>query len=214
MPKSPVDRPAKIPSKPTKPTNVRNTSARSNEPSPPTPLLPVFPETPEMALQLWHGEMPNLPHQAMALYATTENDKLRQRSATNTLSNINASLIAGKASRLHEVNNGYDSDVSVGKVPKKRRTPRTMVSMAEEKFILNLHTCISMHLGFHAPCKDDEWCYCPLSRIVNKKWHEAVGFDSELEESFCNSNKSFRPCNLVSHLKEARMNILGTAIAI
>jgi len=167
-----------------------------------------------MALQLWHGEMPNLPHQAMALYATTENDKLRQRSATNTLSNINASLIAGKASRLHEVNNGYDSDVSVGKVPKKRRTPRTMVSMAEEKFILNLHTCISMHLGFHAPCKDDEWCYCPLSRIVNKKWHEAVGFDSELEESFCNSNKSFRPCNLVSHLKEARMNILGTAIAI
>jgi hypothetical protein len=150
----------------------------------------------------------------MSLYATTENDKLRQRSANNTLSNINASLAIGKASHLHEVNNGYDSDVSMGKGPKKRRTPQTMVSKAEEKSVLNLHSCISMHLGFHAPCNDNEWCYCPLLRIVNKKWHEAMGFNSELEESFCSSSKSFHPRNLVSHIKEAHKNILGTAVAI
>lgn len=167
-----------------------------------------------MALQLWHGEMPNLPHQTMSLYATPENDKQRQMSATNTLSNINTSLFVGKPSHLHEVNNDSDSDVSVGKLPKKRRTPRTMVSEAEEKFVLNLHSCISMHLGFHAPCNDDEWCYCPLSRIVNNKWHDAMGFDSKLEESFCSCSKSFRPCGLLSHIKEAHKNILGSAVSM
>ena len=31
-----------------------------------------------------------------------------------------------------------------------------------------------MHLGFHAPCYDDEWCWCPFSKISNNKWHEGV----------------------------------------
>ena len=159
MPNSPVDRAATSPSQATKPTNVQNSSAQRNEPSLLPPISPVFPDTPEMALQLWHGEMPNLPHQAMSLYATPENDKQRQMSATNTLSNINTSLFVGKPSHLHEVNNDSDSDsdVSVGNLPKKRRTPRTMVSEAEEKFVLNLHSCISMHLGFHGHSR----CYAP-----------------------------------------------------
>ena len=71
-----------------------------------------------------------------------------------------------------------------------------------------------MHLGFHAPCNDDEWCYCPLSRIANKKWHDAMEFNSNLEESFCSSNKSFCPCSLISHINKAHKDILGNAVAM
>jgi len=156
MQNSPVNPLAKSPSLAKKPTNITNSSAQRNDPSLPTCMSQVFPQTPKMALQLWHGEMPNFPHQAMSLYKTLENDGQRRSSATKTLSNINKRLVVGKPSHLHEVRNNSDSDVSLGKLPNKRRKPCTMVSAEEEKFILNLHSCISMHLGFHAPCNDDE----------------------------------------------------------
>ena len=206
--------PAKGPSLAKTPTNKTNSSAQRKEPPLPSCISRVFPQTPEMALQLWHGELGNLPPQAMSLYKAPENEGQRKLSATKTITNIKKSAFVEKASHLHEVKDGSDSDVSVGRLPKKRSTSHHMVSAAEEKFISSLHSCISMHLGFHAPCNDDGWCFCPLSKTMNQKSHDAMEFDSSLETKFCSSNKLFCPGSLVSHIEETHKDILGTAVAL
>ena len=91
-----------------------------------------------------------------------------------------------------------DSDESVGR-PHKKQVLKVL-STLEQKFILNLNGCLSMHLGFYAPCNDDEWCYCPLSKLSNQKWLKAMKCYSELGAKFCSSNKKFGPSDLVCHI--------------
>ena len=93
-------------------------------------------------------------------------------------------------------------------IKKKRIKPHT-ISSSEEKFTLNLHSCISMHFVFHARCNDDEWCYCPFSKTTNKKLHEVLEFDSRLEPQFCSSNNSSA---IVSHVKEKHADLLDYSL--
>ena len=71
-----------------------------------------------------------------------------------------------------------------------------------------------MHLGFHAPFNDDEWCYRPFSKTLNQKWHELIKFDSGLHHKFCSSNKKFGPSDLISHINEKHNDHLIHGIAM
>ncbi len=83
------------------------------------------------------------------------------------------------------------------------------MSTSEEKFISNLPSCMSVHLGFHALCYNDEWCYCPFSKKLNHKWHDMMESDSGLHRKFCSNNKKLGPSDLISHIKEKYIDLLG-----
>lgn len=88
------------------------------------------------------------------------------------------------------------------------------MSVSKGQFIVNLPRCIGMHLGFHVPCYDDEWCWCPFSKLRNNKWHEIVEIDSKLEPKLFKSTKKFGPSDLVSHIKEKHQNFLGRGVVM
>jgi len=75
-----------------------------------------------------------------------------------------------------------------------------ILSTTQDKCISNLHSCLSTYLGFYAACNDDEWCYCLLSKLANKNWHEAMDFDSDWESQLSSSNKKIGPSDLVPHV--------------
>ena len=154
----------------------------------------------------------DLPAPAISCYSIPEHDRTRQAFTKYTVNEMNRRLASGDFRDTYQATEDEDSDESVGR-PRHIKQPK-ILSKTQEKFILNLHSCLSMHLGFYAPCNDDEWCYCPLSKIVNKKWHDAMEFNSNLEASFCSSNKSFCPCSPISHIKEAHKDTLGKAVAM
>jgi hypothetical protein len=140
----------------------------------------------------------DLPVQALSLYSIPEYELKRRASAKYTLNEMIKRLADGDFKDIYDSRNYEDSNESDGR-PHKKRKPK-MLSTSEEKFILNLNSCLLMHLGFYAPCNDDEWCCCPLLKLANKNWHEAMVFDSELGPQFCSSNKKFGPFDLVCHV--------------
>jgi len=174
---------------------------------------PIFPQTPEIAIQLWHTGLSDLPPQAISLCSNPEYELKRRASASETLNEIKKRLAGGELNHLFDRNNDSDSDESVGR-PRKKKTKMLRMSASEEKFISFLHSCISMHLGFHAPCHDDKWCYCPFLKTINMKWHQAMGFDSKLDTRFCSTNKSFSPSSLISHVQEKHHDILGIGVVM
>ena len=136
----------------------------------------------------------DLPAQAISCYSIPGHDRKRQAIAKYTVKEMNRRLASGDFRDTYQATKDEDSDESVGR-PRHKNQPK-ILSKTQEKFILNLHSCLSMHLGFYAPCNDDEWCSCPLSKLANKNWHEAIGFDSDIESQFCSSNKKFGPSDL------------------
>ncbi len=112
----------------------------------------------------------------------------------------------------NDMSEDNDSDESVGKTHKKKIRKRYIMSTSEGQFIINLPSCVGVHLGFYAPCYDDEWCWCPFSKISNNKWHEVVGIDSKLEPILCSSSKKFGPSDLVSHIQKKHDNFMGHGV--
>ena len=91
---------------------------------------------------------------------------------------------------------------------RKSRKPY-ILSTSEKKFIWNLPSCILVHLGFHAPCNDDEWCYSPFSKTLNHKRHDMMEYESGLHHKFCSINKKLCPSDLVSHIKDNHNDLLN-----
>jgi hypothetical protein len=154
----------------------------------------------------------DLPAQAISCYSIPEHDRKRQAITKYTVNEMNRRLASGDFRDTYEATEDEDSDESVGR-PRHKNQPK-ILSKTQEKFILNLHSCLSMHLGFYAPCNDDEWCSCPLSKLANKNWHEAIGFDSDIESQFCSSNKKFGPSDLFCHVREKHLDLLGIGVRI
>ena len=150
--------------------------------------------------------------QALSLYAKPKCDHKRQASANYTFNEMKIRLAHGDLKVALDPRLDEDSDESVGR-PDKKRVPKVL-STLEQKFILNLNSCLPMHLGFYAPCNDDEWCYCPLSKLSNQKWLKAMECYSELGEKFCSSNKKFGPSDLVCHIQEKHQDLLGRSVII
>ena len=171
----------------------------------------VIPQNLQEALQFFYGEM-DLPAQAISFYSIPEHDHKRQAITKYTVNEMNRRLASGDFRDTYQATKDEDSDESVGR-PRHKNQPK-ILSKTQEKFILNLHSCLSMHLGFYAPCNDDEWCSCPLSKLANKNWHEAIGFDSDIESQFCSNNNKFGPSDLFCHVREKHLDLLGIGVRI
>ena len=169
-----------------------------------------IPENPQDTFKSLYGEgvLSDLPPQALNLFSGKGESEIRQSKAILTYKEIKKSLATGELSHPdnyprqdNDMSEDNDSDESVGKTHKKKISKRYIMSTSEGQFIINLPSCVGMHLGFHAPCYDDEWCWCPFSKLINNKWHQIVGIDSKLEPKLCSSSKKFGPSDLVSHIQ-------------
>ena len=58
---------------------------------------------------------------------------------------MNRRLASGDFRDTYQATKDEDSDESVGR-PREKNHPKNL-SKTQEKFILNLHSCLSMHLG-------------------------------------------------------------------
>jgi hypothetical protein len=128
------------------------------------------------------------------------------------LNKMNSRLADRDFKDIYHATIDEDSDESVSG-PCHKNKPK-IHSTTQEKFILNLNSCLSMHLGFYSPCSDDKWCCRPPSKLANKNWHEAMEFDSDLEPKFSSSNKKFGPSDLVCHVQEKHQDLLGIGVRI
>jgi hypothetical protein len=180
-----------------------------------------IPENPQEAFKFLYGDvlLSDLPPQALNLFSGKGESEIRQSKAILTYKEIKKSLATGELSHPdnyprqdNDMSKDNDSDESVGKTHKKKISKRYIMSTSEGQFIINLPSCVGMHLGFHAPCYDDEWCWCPFSKISNNKWHEGVGIDSKLEPILCSSSKKFGPSDLVSHIQKKHDNFMGHGV--
>ena len=170
-----------------------------------------IPENPQDTFKFLYGEgvLSDLPPQALNLFSTASYVEKRNSKAIWTFKKLKKQLETGSLSRPDNVVQDSDSDESVGKIRYKNK-----LSTSEGQFIISLPKCIGMHLGFHAPCYDDEWCWCPFSKLVNNKWHQIVGIDSKLEPKLCSSSKKFGPSDLVSHIQEKHKDLLGHGVVM
>lgn len=170
-----------------------------------------IPENPQDTFKSLYGEgvLSDLPPQALNLFSTASYVEKRNSKAIWTFKKLKKQLETGSLSRPDNVVQDSDSDESVGKIRYKNK-----LSTSEGQFIISLPRCIGMHLGFHAPCYDDEWCWCPFSKLVNNKWHQIVGIDSKLEPKLCSSSKKFGPSDLVSHIQEKHKDLLGHGVVM
>ncbi len=140
-------------------------------------MIAFIPQSLTKALDLLHSSLTELPSQAMILFSDKDLIQGRWAIASNIAVGLNKKLAAGELKDFSVICEDQeidvrddDSDESVGQPRKKRSRKPYKLSTSEEKFILHLHSCISMHLRFHAPFNDDEWCYCPFSKTLNQKW--------------------------------------------
>lgn len=170
-----------------------------------------IPENPQDTFKCLYGEgvLSDLPPQALNLFSTASYVEKRNSKAIWTFKKLKKQLETGSLSRPENVVQDSDSDESVGKIRYKNK-----LSTSEGQFIISLPRCIGMHLGFHAPCYDDEWCWCPFSKLINNKWHQIVGIDSKLEPKLCSSSKKFGPSDLVSHIQEKHKDLLGHGVVM
>ena len=170
-----------------------------------------IPENPQDTFKCLYGEgvLSDLPPQALNLFSTASYVEKRNSKAIWTFKKLKKQLETGSLSRPDNVVQDSDSDESVGKIRNKNK-----MSTSEVQFIMSLPRCIGMHLGFHAPCYDDEWCWCPFSKLINNKWHQIVEIDSKLEPKLCSSSKKFGPSDLVSHIQEKHKDLLGHGVVM
>ena len=180
-----------------------------------------IPENPQEAFKFLYGDvlLSDLPPQALIFFSGKGESEIRQSKAILTYKEIKKSLATGELSHPdnyprqdNDMSEDNDSDESVGKTHKKKISKRYIMSTSEGQFIINLPSCVGVHLGFYAPCYDDEWCWCPFSKISNNKWHEVVGIDSKLEPILCSSSKKFGPSDLVSHIQKKHDNFMGHGV--
>ncbi len=158
---------------------------------------------------LYGGVLSDFPPQALNLFSSELYVDKRNSKAIWTFKKLKKQLETGSLSHPENVVQDSDSDESVGKIRTKNK-----MSTSEVLFIISLPRCIGMHLGFHAPCYDDEWCWCPFSKLHNNKWHQIVEIDSKLEPKLCSSSKKFGPSDLVSHIQEKHKDLLGHGVVM
>ena len=170
-----------------------------------------IPENPQDTFKSLYGEgvLSDLPPQALNLFSTASYVEKRNSKAIWTFKKLKKQLETGSLSRPDNVVQDSDSDESASKIRYMNK-----LSTSEGQFIISLPRCIGMHLGFHAPCYDNEWCWCPFSKLVNNKWHQIVGIDSKLEPKLCSSSKKFGPSDLVSHIQEKHKDLLGHGVVM
>ena len=170
-----------------------------------------IPENPQDTFKSLYGEgvLSDLPPQALNLFSTASYVEKRNSKAIWTFKKLKKQLETGSLSRPDNVVQDSDSDESVGKIRNKNK-----MSTSEVQFIQSLPICIGMHLGFHALCYDNEWCWCPFSKLINNKWHQIVEIDSKLEPKLCSSSKKFGPSDLVSHIQEKHKDLLGHGVVM
>jgi hypothetical protein len=113
----------------------------------------IIPQNPYEALQFFYGTM-DLPVQAISFYLIPAYDRKREECAKYTVNEMNRRLADGDFNIIYHSKIDEDSDESVGR-PRNKNKPQ-ILSTSQDKFILNLKSCLSMHLGFYALCRDDE----------------------------------------------------------
>jgi hypothetical protein len=170
-----------------------------------------IPENPQEAFKFLYGEglLSDLPAHSLKLFLSPLYVEKRNSQAIWTFKKLKKQLKTGVLSHPDNVVQDSDSDESVGKIRNKNK-----MSMSEVQFIMSLPSCIGMRLGFHAPCYDNEWCWCPFSKLRNNKWHQIVEIDSKLEPKLCSSSKKFGPSDLVSHIQEKHKDLLGHSVVM
>ena len=176
-----------------------------------------IPQSPPQALRFFHPTIDDFPTQAINLYSTPGNELMRRKASNDTLRVLKEKLASGELRHLYltgEEIGDDDSDASIGLPKKKNRTTPSRLSISEENFISSLHTCISLHLGFHSPFGNDKWCFCPFSDVMNKKWLEVMEFDYHLCHHFCSAAEKFSPGDLISHVKENHKGLLGSGVVM
>ena len=106
--------------------------------------------------------MTDLPCHEMRIYY----DLKRRGVAKITLEGLREKLAAGELRDLYVNSKDKDidcrdneSDKSVGRPWNKKCRKPYKLSSSEEKMILNLPSCLLVHLSFHDPFNDDGWCY-------------------------------------------------------